>query len=143
MIDIKELRAGCHLLLSNRRVKVANIDSLNNLIGIEEYYYVAKDGIKYCIANEPKDLSPIPITEELLKELGFVPTYDEGVELWNKQIIPKECNNPLISKYGVNLRVYRYCNGWQVETNPSNGLQVNYLHEMELIVYMITKQELI
>lgn len=143
MIDISELHIGSHVLFNGARIEVSTLDALNGFIGMKEHCGVDADGMKFAIAYTPDEFDPIPITEELLKELGFVLQDVDEIELWNKTIIPKECNDPLISKFGISLRVFRYCGGWQVETNPSNGLKVNFLHEMESFVYLTTKKRLI
>lgn len=132
MIDIRTLTPNCHVMLGDKRVKVLNIDSLNNLIGVEEYYYVAQDGTKYCIGNEPKNLDPIPITEELLKELGFGERNSMGFRIKKIDKLKKVMFQPKMEVVCVE------------EGFINHGfMKCRYLHELEAFVYLTTKQELI
>ena len=60
MIDIKTLRVGSHILVNGKRERVRGLDEDNGLI--------IRFPAEYVNANE---VEPIPITPDLLKELGF------------------------------------------------------------------------
>lgn len=66
MIDIKTLRIGSHVLAEGKRERVRGMDEDNGLI--------VRFPAEYVMANE---VEPIPITPELLKELGFKQDNDE------------------------------------------------------------------
>lgn len=59
-VDIKQLRIGSHVLVNGKRERVRGLDEDNGLI--------VRFPAEYVNANE---VEPIPITPELLKELGF------------------------------------------------------------------------
>lgn len=59
-VDVKQLRIGSHLLVNGERERVRGLDEDNGLI--------IRFPAEYVMANE---VEPIPITSDLLKELGF------------------------------------------------------------------------
>lgn len=59
-VDVKQLRIGSHVLVNNKRERVRGLDEDNGLI--------IRFPAEYVLASE---VEPIPITPELLKELGF------------------------------------------------------------------------
>lgn len=119
MIDIRELRIGSTVLYNGERVKVQRIEG--------------DDVIDAIICERGwipiKDLDPIPITEKLLKELGFVEHGQcMGYPFWRKDRI--EAQRLHDAK-------------WRVDFNNGEYVVVKYLHEAEAFVYLTTKQELI
>lgn len=59
-VDVKSLRIDSHILVNGKRERVRGLDEDNGLI--------VRFPAEYVNANE---VEPIPITAELLKELGF------------------------------------------------------------------------
>lgn len=78
-VDIKSLRIGCHVEYEGKRVRLDRIDSSeidNECAGILSWdfdyldLYKKPRPIKSCPSFDER-IQPIPITPELLKELGF------------------------------------------------------------------------
>lgn len=143
MIDINTLHIGSHILCNGKRERVRGLDEDNGLI--------IRFPAEYVLASE---VEPIPITEELLTELGF-----EKVTLQTRP-------NPIIQYVDaesikaqtedLNVRVVpritiQYINVtnpfWSVsaygEYMEDNKMAVRYLHELEQFLYLTTKTELI
>lgn len=125
MVDIKALRIGSHVLVEGKRERVRGMDEDNGLI--------VRFPAEYVMANE---VEPIPITPEILKELGFVNTsssrritYTKGSEyedLW--------------------IEVRNLKDRWEVFVSDNNWdcrIVCRYLHELETVVYIATGEELI
>ena len=125
-MDIKELRIGNHVLYEGKRVKIDHISQFGD-IGLVD--------ITYTLVS-PKDLDPIPLTEELLKELGFEC-------LWG---VPKDMEKHIgeIGLYSTHLNNGKYRISISNDDSTNYGdMLCQYLHELENFVYLTTKQELI
>lgn len=118
MVDIKTLRIGSHVLVEGKRERVRGMDEDNGLI--------VRFPAEYVMANE---VEPIPITPEILKELGFVNTsssrritYIKGSEyedLW--------------------IEVRNLKDRWKVFVSDNNWdgrIVCRYLHEAELFLVL-------
>lgn len=132
MISIKELHIGNHVLYNGEQRTVSSIDLSDGFAP-----FVAFEGrgkFHHC-----KDIEPIPITEELLKELGFdirpfkyrlkaeryLSEFDEFLMLERMKGEDK-------------FDIYLYIS--KAETHKTH---LKYLHELENFVYLTTKKELI
>lgn len=111
MIDIKTLRIGSHVLVNGKRERVRGLDEDNGLI--------IRFPAEYVNANE---VEPIPITAELLVELGFRKE-DGFMRLWSKD---NNGNFSYIEFSTVRDKWRLYKSG----TDGSNTV-VRYLHEAE------------
>lgn len=111
MIDIKTLRVGSHILVDGKRERVRGLDEDNGLI--------VRFPAEYVMANE---VEPIPITAELLVELGFRKE-DGFMRLWSKD------NNGHFSY--IEFSAIR--DKWRLYPSGTDGGQtvVRYLHEAE------------
>lgn len=128
MIDPKELRVGATVSIGGKMQRVAAIDALNGQIGIDAYTTDAK-GVKHPFGYKVEDVEPIPITEELLRELGFEIKEEFGnVSAWKK--------DNLIVKIIGERKVVSF-------VDKMHSLETCYLHELEAFVYLATKTELI
>lgn len=149
-MDIRELRIGSSVLFNDERVKVIGIADFKDLYptldsGVAIQSQIAKNGITFNV--NPKDLSPIPITEELLKELGFEYTSGKRAKCFN--II----DNFEKSIGGLNriklvtgdIDDIEDCFDLRITTNEQDLYieGIRYLHELENFVYLSTKKELI
>jgi len=115
MIDIKQLRVGAHINYKGGRVKISTI-------GFAQFTYDNQREVGLIA-----DIDPIPITAELLQELGF--------ESYHYCWVKKPNGNP--------IKVEDNEDGtWGVSVIGAN-ITVRYLHELEAFVYLTTKQELI
>ena len=115
-IDIRQLHIGSHIAINGERAKVISIDE-HGLIG-----YRTPDDLGRVGAS---DVEPIPITPELLKELGFE-FRDKGCwQYWSK-------SNFYLAKR--NESSY-----WMYE----GEIGVQYLHELENLYSMIYDDKLI
>lgn len=134
MIDIRELRINSHVLLKGERVEVEGIDNLRELVGLKGFY-VEREGERFHLAYRPQDLDPIPLTEELLKELGFRNEYGD----FYKDLGENLC---LSLNHAKAFIIWEVRNGKFVNDLASMD-NCRYLHELEAFVYLTTKQELI
>lgn len=110
-VDVKTLRIGSHILINGKRERVRGLDEDNGLI--------VRFPAEYVMANK---VEPIPITAELLVELGFKKE-DGFMRLWSKD------NNGRFSyiEFSTTRDKWRlYASG----TVGSNTV-VRYLHEAE------------
>lgn len=128
MVSIKELRIGNHVLWNGERVKVDEI-SIGGAVGL-----IRQDGSDW-FGYDAFRLEPIPITEELLTELGFEKEYDLHFDY------VKKFENEL------SLFITLHSNGcmrievWD-NTKHRGNMICHYLHELETFVFMTTKKEL-
>ena len=135
MIDSKELHIGSHVLIDGVRARVIRIDEPMK-DEIPKYtllrFKAFIDG-EWRECGGPADsgkVEPIPITAELLTELGFgcIARYNES--WWQR-------DNKRIKIKGnyVEVEVYQgfYDATWRCV----------YLHELEAFLYLTTKTELI
>lgn len=123
MIDIRELRIGSSVLLNGKRVKVEGIVIQNGIVFFEN-------------DNAYADiLEPIPITEGLLKELGFEKSETNQYD-WYKHIDDFSIFIKIFKRGRCRAEVYS-------EFSHHGNMVCWYLHELEAFVYLTTKQELI
>lgn len=122
MIDIHSLHIGSHLLFNGERHEVTSIRDYG------ESYYMELDN-KWRNKYSCEALSPIPITEELLTELGF----EKHMEGWIKDIN---------QDYPIFIKIKSLEDKNYVSVGGSS-LFFSYLHELESFVYLTTKQRLI
>lgn len=110
-VDIKQLRIGSHILVNGKRERVRGLDEDNGLI--------VRFPAEYVMANE---VEPIPITAELLVELGFRKE-DGFMRLWSKD------NNGRFSY--IEFSTVR--DKWRLYASGTDGCNtvVRYLHEAE------------
>ena len=143
-VDIKSLRIGSHILVNGARARVSKIidPPLGRVMpGIELLHFNAVIDGNICECGCPAcadGAEPIPITPELLKELGFEkeawPEYDDMIAYEKKTGNAKvriEINTTDV--YGAPITAF--CRCWHMPTA--------YLHELEQFVYAITQDELI
>lgn len=137
MIDVKELRVGAHVCFNAKRVKILGID-------------VANDKDVPIIINtsaasvEPAEVNPIPLTIELLQEIGFHPypelarkSYDYyAKELDGFRII-------VATGYTTydNREWTAFVENWDYDAIAWDD--VDYLHNLENLVYNCIKKEVI
>lgn len=110
-VDVKSLRIGSHILVNGKRERVRGLDEDNGLI--------IRFPAEYVMAN---DVEPIPITSELLSELGFRKE-DGFMRLWSKG------DNGHFSY--IEFSAIR--DKWRLYPSGTDGSQtvVRYLHEAE------------
>lgn len=143
MIDIRELRIDSSVLCDGVRAKVVDLQTCH--FGSKTIPHVRVKGISPETGEEKivggmadsDYMQPIPITEELLKELGFTTheyTYDYS---------------RLMDKFfDCSIRHIEGTNRWRLTIIDLDGINYGnilcrYLHELEAFVYLTTKQELI
>lgn len=140
MIDIKSLRIGSHILVNGKRVCVCGIrrtPNLNNALTIVQY--TTKDIVVFGeVPAGSNKVGPIPITPELLEELGFE---DCAKRRWHTEDWEKrwgECQYLSFTKlYRGEWRVH-YFDG----AKDRGQTVVRYLHEAEAFL-ALHKVELI
>lgn len=125
MIDVKELRIGAHVEFNKERVKILGIEVADD----EDVPVIIKTSLA---SVEPDEIEPIPLTADLLQEIGFVCIEQRGsISVWER-------GNIHICILGERIAA-RIENG---KNSPSIS-SIRYLHELEAFVYLTTKQELI
>lgn len=112
-VNVKQLRIGSHILVNGKRERVRGLDEDNGLI--------IRFPAEYVNAN---DVEPIPITAELLKELGFVNTSSSRRITYTKG-----------SEYEDSWIEFKNLKGrWEIFVSKDNWdgrTVVRYLHEAE------------
>ncbi len=137
MIDIKELRIGSHILAGGVRARV--IDIHKKCLETENFPYQVfvegfspDDGEKKVVGGMSENLDPIPLTAELLQELGFETLAQSGsMSSWARDDIYISIVGECVSARIVN------------DKNDLYISSIRYLHELEVFVYLTTKQGLI
>lgn len=121
-VDIKTLRVGSHVNLCGKRQHIMTIDALNGAIGMCGYL-TDENGVKHPLGYKVDDIEPIPITPDLLKELGLINMSGRRIVYTNGN----EDDNPWIEFKNLKDRweLFVCNNGWQGQT------VVRYLHEAE------------
>ena len=128
MIDISTLTIGSHVLFNGERVRITVIDESG-------FIPFVKTDVNHYSWLQPKELDPIPITDELLLELGFRCKYSSFY---------KDLNSNLCLSYNS----YKAFIVWEVRNGEfindlSSMENLCYLHELEAFVYLTTKLKLI
>lgn len=124
MIDVRELRINSHVLHNGKRFKVRRISDMG-LVDIDGFI------------KEEEKIDPIPITPDLLKELGFEETKCIVLDRLHYEKHFDDCH----------IDVFKHYDDWVVHIDNSDfdtigSANVNYLHEMESIIYIITKHDI-
>lgn len=116
-VDVKSLRIGSHISINGERVEVESLQG-GDMVGC-----ITPDNDWF--ATESWRFEPIPITPDLLKELGFRKE-DGFMRLWNKDDDGR-------SSY-IEFSAIR--DKWRLYPSGTNGSQtvVRYLHEAELFL---------
>lgn len=134
MIDINTLHIGSTVSIGGKMQRVSAIDALNGQIGIDAYTIDTK-GVKHPFGYKIEDVEPIPITEELLTELGFEKA---PFKSYRRDLGESE---PFIHFH------YITDGRWRMEvsddTRNHGNIACEYLHQAEAFLYLTTKTELI
>lgn len=128
MIDIKELRVGNHILVDGERQEVYGISPKGFTIR-----YDAELIFGCAMLTKRADIQPIPLTAELLTELGF--------GLW-----VEEQGWRTYTKNGLDVRILVGNDRIVAKIKQRSfytPIEVKYLHELENIVYPLLHKELI
>jgi len=124
MIPINELRINNYVYYNNEHNEIGIITKLVTELITDINYVGINNRIDVHYLN--KHINPIPLTEELLKQLGFNNYFDKG----KLNIIPK---GRLGYKNGRT-----YFNSWAIlEKQP------DYVHELQNLYFALTGEELI
>lgn len=128
MIDIKELRVGSHILVDGEISEIYGISHKGCTIRFDDSPFGC------AFLTEHNKVEPIPITVELLTNLGFKPYEDENYLILSKRF----------KQYKFDIMLHN--EHWNVATCNSVCLashKIKYLHELECFVYMTLHEELI
>lgn len=129
-VDIKTLRIGSHILVNGKRERVRGLDDDNGLI--------IRFPAEYVNANE---VEPIPITPEILKEIGFkYHEYDNG-KLWEWDL-PNGYKDYGYLEFDEETTTIWRGRLWSMKEIEVE-FKVEYLHDLENIFYMFYGVELI
>lgn len=148
MIDIKELRVGSHVSFRGKMECITTIDALNEKIGINAYKEDER-GVKYAFGFSLEQVEPIPITEELLEELGFVKVERLVYQRPDKKYIDAESASMKRGMYeccAPKVTLTYWSEIWCVTATNGQGLSsktfVRHLHELENFVYLVMKEDI-
>ncbi len=142
MIDVRELRIGSHYY-NNTYAAIGRVVSINGSmynpedvsVGLMYDMPLDKDSDPYDATTLPY-IEPIPITEELLSELGF--KYNPKWSSWRKE---QTKINPFICINNMHDGL------WRMEAMDDKYVYGNmicrYLHEAEVFLFLTTKFELV
>lgn len=133
-VDIKQLRIGAHVEVNGVRARVIELVEKHLHNQPWAMYAATIDGEYRTCGGFLQDAEPIPITPELLVELGFEKTPD--VNIWRKQ-------------YSQSILILRRHNHeqWSCSVWQDGGCRavMNFcrLHQFEYIIYLTLGKELI
>lgn len=147
MIDIRELRINTSVLLDGKRVKITELAKVGLVYGVK----FADNETWYDLS----EIQPIPLTPELVKELGFfesemakdsptlhgiyIDPYMVKLAKESKGDFPKIPTDELFQLWHVKLP-NKY-GEWKIFANKGE-VYVSYLHELENMYYYLTGREL-
>lgn len=123
-IEIESLRIGSHVRLCGHRWRVTSIDAMDGVIGVERTI-TNNEGTERTIGRTVNEADPIPLSDELLTELGFKAIEHVGMGHWflgNFDLIKRKDS--------------RY---WEHD----GGIYLEYLHELEDLYWLKYSSELI
>lgn len=138
MIDVKELRIGSHFHIGGLRRRVIGINgNTGRLVGRMR----DKEGKVCDDVYRAEYIEPIPITEELLRELGFVYHEYDNAKLWEMGYPDGYKSHYFLEReedctYRWNLHL------WDAKETEVNTF-VSGLHELENWVFLVYERELI
>lgn len=130
-IDVKELRIGSHVDVNGERCRVNSVSNP----------WVFVDRVEDVYTAHEDELEPIPLSPELLKEMGFEEEDWHGMTLYRKQMT----TGSLLNEYVVasELKNNPNDNVFEVQFGARAMMDIRYLHELENIMYLTFKEELI
>lgn len=127
-MDIKQLRIGAHVEVNGVRRAVFGL-------GCGRVSYLPHPTSSVALSVFANEVNPIPITPELLAELGFERGSDE--RKWHKEIDQTWIGIHLFLDR-ERMRVY-VCD----DSVDYGNMIVRYLHELENFIYLTLGKELI
>lgn len=155
MIDVKELRIGSYVLVNGVRARVIAIGKWYQFYHLTCMAIIDGELRKCGSYVDSGHIEPIPITEELLSELGFVKEtlphlpfelirYIDGESARCREVHKPAVVVPRITLDYAGRIPTPF---WQATVLDDKVTQcradINYLHELENFVYLTTKTELI
>lgn len=137
-MDIRELRIGNHVLYKGEQVEICGTVDFKKFDPAVALY--TNEGIRLNV--RVGQLSPIPLTEELLKELGFEEEKPQG-EGWDygiEKVFLKEFGSPVEEDYFISMAQYE---GGLYQLQVLGTIAyVRELHELQGYIYLTCKKEL-
>lgn len=129
-VDVKTLTIGSHILVDGKRERVRGLDEDNGLI--------IRFPAEYVNANE---VEPIPITPEILTEIGFKYREYENGKLWEWDL-PDGYKDYGYLEFDEDTTMIWRGRLWSMKEIEVE-FKVEYLHDLENIFYMFYGVELI
>lgn len=129
-MNVKELRLGNYVKFRFNIIQVSSISCSG--INLEAYYdyYGCQERIKARVLKD--QIKPIPLTEEWLLKLGFIPT-DLSIK---RSFDVTTYNNRW---HGVFLE-YHFA-GWYM-TTPHIVKEIKWVHQIQNLYFSVTQEEL-
>lgn len=144
-VDIKTLRVGSHIFVNGKRVRVCGIRPVRSPFNVFQVIiqHEAKNfsSLGYVPSTSSNTIEPIPITPEILTEIGFkYHEYDNG-KLWEWDLPDGYKDYGYLEFDDETTTIWRGRLWYQKEHEVD--LRVEYLHDLENIFYMFYGVELI
>lgn len=136
MIDAKELRIGSHISVRGVRCRIESIQGDGSLVG----YITPQDDWE---ATDPTNdwIEPIPITEELLTDIGFKKClYGEDFVVLEKLFGDYICDIGIQKDRPICTGLKNYKRD---ESLFGYSMRTPYLHILENFIYLMLHKELI
>lgn len=138
-MDIRELRIGNSVLHKAEKVKIVTLDADH----FDKYISIGVKNEQGDVwIDSPNEIQPIPITEQLLKELGFEETEapEEGWYFGIEKVLDKGFINDDGEPDFISMVQYE---GGLYQLHVLGTLAyVRNLNELESYVYLTTKRDL-
>jgi len=129
MINTRELRIGSYILVDNTIRKVCCIKNDAGTAQIPHIGYESNQSCEYEAANSER-LAAVPISNELLKDLGF--TFDDYHKTWQHEKPKRTITIELNKEYSAVDFAHR-----------TLVKHVQYLHLLQNLFYSVQQKELL
>lgn len=143
-VDVKTLTIGSHILVNGKRVRVCGIRPVRSPFNVFQVIIQHEAKIFSSLGYVPSTsntIEPIPITPEILTEIGFkYHEYDNG-KLWEWDLPDGYKDYGYLEFDDETTTIWRG-RLWSMKEIEVE-FKVEYLHELENILYMFYGVELI
>ncbi len=102
-----------------------------------QQYFISKGEVVKL--SPPEDLSPIKLTVDLFKELGFV----DETGGWGGSQGSDYCFSKKIGDFKLLIRTVDYDHYWHVANFERWKMRLEFLHELQFVYYLVFREELI
>lgn len=129
MINTQELRIGSYILIDNSIRQVSSIKNDGNATQVPHIGFENNNKLEYEAANSER-LAAVPISDKLLKELGF--TFDDYHKTWQHEKPKRTTTIELNNEYSALDFSHR-----------TLVKHLQYLHLLQNLFFSIQQKELL